>query len=193
VPHKRIDLLLDAWKQVRARTGGRLVIVGDGPERARLEAMAGPGVTFAGFVDEAEKQRLLAAAWLLVHPSMLEGWGLVVTEAAAAGTPTLAFDAPGVRDSVATGESGLLVHDADELVRQWIALTGNWRWRTELAVGARRRAAQFSWSNTVDRFLTVAAEATGRPELVPEPLAVPVAAPAAAAPRGGRVARRSAR
>ena len=51
-------------------------------------AMAGPGVEFTGHVSEAEKHRLLCAAWLLLHPSAVEGWGLVVTEAAARGTPT---------------------------------------------------------------------------------------------------------
>jgi glycosyltransferase involved in cell wall biosynthesis len=173
VPHKRIDVLLETWERVRPRTGGRLVIIGDGPERAKLEAMAGADVTFTGHLDEDAKQRLLAAAWMLVHPSMLEGWGLVVTEAAAAGTPTLAFDAPGVRDSVAHGESGILARNTEDFVERWVAITGNWRWRTELSLGARRRAAQFSWDNTVDRFLSVAYEAVGRP--VPVPAAAPPA------------------
>lgn len=68
VEYKRIDLLLRLWERVRPVTGGRLVIVGDGPERERLEQLAGPGVEFAGHVSEAEKHRLLCAAWLLLHP-----------------------------------------------------------------------------------------------------------------------------
>lgn len=68
VEYKRIDLLLRLWERVRPVTGGRLVIVGDGPERGRLEQLAGPGVEFAGHVSEAEKHRLLCAAWLLLHP-----------------------------------------------------------------------------------------------------------------------------
>lgn len=162
VPHKRIDLLLETWARVYPRTGGELIIVGDGPEAPRLRAMAGPGVRFAGQVDEATKQRLLSAAWLLVHPSMLEGWGLVVTEAAAVGTPTLAFDVPGLRDSVADGLSGVLVNDAAALAEQWTALTSDTRRRNQLAAGARRRAAAFSWDNTVDRFLEVGEEAVAR-------------------------------
>lgn len=108
VEYKRIDLLLRLWERVRPVTGGRLVIVGDGPERGRLEAMAGPGVEFAGHVSEAEKHRLLCAAWLLLHPSAVEGWGLVVTEAAVRETPSVAFDVPGLRDSVVDGETGVL-------------------------------------------------------------------------------------
>ncbi|MFE7120142.1 glycosyltransferase family 4 protein, partial [Streptomyces sp. NPDC057654] len=108
VEYKRVDLLLRLWERVRPVTGGRLVIVGDGPERARLQALAGPGVTFAGRIDEAAKHRLLCAAWLLLHPSLVEGWGLVVTEAAVRGTPTVGFDVPGLRDSVDHGRTGLL-------------------------------------------------------------------------------------
>ncbi|MEY2478210.1 MAG: hypothetical protein QOG87_3525 [Actinomycetota bacterium] len=185
VPHKRVDTLLPIWDRVRAEVGGRLVIVGDGPEEARLRAMAGPGVEFTGHVSEEEKQRLLAQAWLLIHPSMLEGWGLVITEAAAAGTPSLAFDAPGVRDSIANGESGVLATDEDDLTKHWIDLASDWRRRSELAIGARRRATQFSWDATIDRFLEVADEATARRRvasrgapLAARPSAVPLRAPA---------------
>src|SRR5690606_4603506 len=52
VEYKRIDLLLRLWERVRPVTGGRLVIVGDGPERERLERLAGPGVEFTGHVSE---------------------------------------------------------------------------------------------------------------------------------------------
>src|SRR5207253_10182393 len=67
VPHKRVDLVLRAWEQVRPRVGGTLVIAGDGPQRAALEAQAGAGVQFLGTISEAEKARELQAAWLLVH------------------------------------------------------------------------------------------------------------------------------
>ncbi|NSC21593.1 glycosyltransferase family 4 protein, partial [Streptomyces albus subsp. chlorinus] len=108
VEYKRVDLLLRLWERVRPVTGGRLVVVGDGPERPALEAMAGPDVTFTGRISEGEKHRLLCRAWLLLHPSLVEGWGLVVTEAAARGTPALGFDIPGLRDSVEDGVTGVL-------------------------------------------------------------------------------------
>ena len=161
VPHKRYDLLLDLWQRVRPETGGTLVIAGEGPDADRLAATAVPGVVLTGRIDEAEKTRLLAQAWLFLHPAMLEGWGLVVMEAAAHGTPTLGFDAPGVRDSVDDGVSGVLARDHDDMVAQWIRLTRDRAARTELGVGARARAAAFSWDTTVDRFETVAREAVG--------------------------------
>jgi glycosyltransferase involved in cell wall biosynthesis len=160
VPHKRYDALLAAWDEVRTRVGGRLVIIGEGPERSRLESLAGPGVELRGWVSEEEKQRLLGEAWLLLHPSMLEGWGLVVTEAAAAGTPALGFDAPGVRDSIVDGETGALARDTAAFVEEWADLGTNVARRQRLGRAAQRRAALFSWDRTVDRFLEVADEAT---------------------------------
>ena len=101
--YKRIDMLLRLWERVRNVVGGKLVIVGDGPERSRLEALAGPGVIFTGRVSEEEKHRLLCSAWLLLHPALIEGWGIVITEAAIRGTPAIGFNVPGLRDSVVNG------------------------------------------------------------------------------------------
>jgi glycosyltransferase involved in cell wall biosynthesis len=152
VPHKRVDLLLGAWEHVRPHTGGRLVIAGGGPELERLRALAGPGTEVRGAVSEAEKAELLGSAWLLVHGAMHEGWGIVVMEAAAHGTPTLAFDVPGVRDAVAADRTGVLVDDEAELVRQWIALAADPGRRAELGHAAQIRSRDFGWERTIDRF-----------------------------------------
>ena len=161
VPHKRVDLVLRAWRVVQAAVGGELVVIGDGPERERLEAIGGPGVTFAGHVTDAEKSQLLRRAWLLVHGAHHEGWGIAIVEAAACGTPALAFDVPGVRDAVVDGESGLLVDNETELVAAWVELAGDDARRQRLGDGARRRAGDLSWDATVTQFLAVAEEAVG--------------------------------
>src|SRR2546423_2152091 len=62
--YKRIDILIRLWDRVRQVVGGRLVIVGDGPERGRLAAMAGPGVDLVGRARDEEKERLLGQAGL---------------------------------------------------------------------------------------------------------------------------------
>ncbi|MFB8217020.1 glycosyltransferase family 4 protein [Streptomyces anulatus] len=160
VDYKRIDLLLQLWERVRPVTGGRLVIVGDGPERARLEQLAGPGVEFAGHVTEAEKHRLLCAAWLLLHPAAVEGWGLVVTEAAARSTPTLGFDVPGLRDSVENGVTGILAPGASSFAASWCALALDDSRREAMGKAARERSADYRWTASVRRFAAVAAEAT---------------------------------
>ncbi|MGW9493129.1 glycosyltransferase family 4 protein [Streptomyces prasinus] len=165
VEYKRIDLLLRLWERVRPVTGGRLVIVGDGPERERLQRLAGPGVEFTGHVSEAEKHRLLCAAWLLLHPSAVEGWGLVVTEAATRATPTVAFDVPGLRDSVVDGETGVLARGESSFAAAWCTLTLSGTRRERMGETARQHAARFRWDRTVRQFRAVAAEAvrTHRP------------------------------
>ncbi|MCK1795798.1 glycosyltransferase family 4 protein [Streptomyces sp. XM4193] len=159
VEYKRIDLLLRLWERVRPVTGGRLVIVGEGPERARLEAMAGPGVTFTGHVSEAEKHRLLCESWLLLHPSMIEGWGLVVMEAAARGTPAIGFDIPGLRDSIVDGDTGTLASGESSFASSWCSLALSTRRREAMGTAAARRAKDFGWDRTVEAFRAVAAEA----------------------------------
>ncbi|MEU0406428.1 glycosyltransferase family 4 protein [Streptomyces griseorubiginosus] len=159
VEYKRIDLLLRLWERVRPVTGGRLVIVGDGPERARLEQLAGPGVEFTGHVSEAEKHRLLCEAWLLLHPSAVEGWGLVVTEAATRQTPTIAFDVPGLRDSVVDGETGVLARGESSFAAAWCTLALSSHRRDLMGKAARDRAARFRWHRTVRQFRAVASEA----------------------------------
>ncbi|MFP1629470.1 glycosyltransferase family 4 protein [Streptomyces sp. 5K101] len=162
VDYKRIDLLLRLWERVRPVTGGRLVIVGDGPERQRLERLAGPSVEFTGHVTEDEKHRLLCASWLLLHPAAVEGWGLVVTEAGARGTPALGFDVPGLRDSVDNGVTGVLVGGESSFAAAWCALALDDDRREGMGKAAAEHATAFHWSSTVRRFATVAAEAVER-------------------------------
>ena len=86
-------------------------VIGSGPEEARLRKMAGPGVTFLGRVPEEEKRERLGRAHALVATSVREGWGLVVTEAAASGTVAIGYDVAGLRDSI--GASGGILTPAD--------------------------------------------------------------------------------
>ncbi|MET7304535.1 glycosyltransferase family 4 protein [Embleya sp. NPDC005575] len=163
VEYKRIDLLLRLWERVRPVTGGRLLIVGDGPERDRLRALAGPGVVFTGRVSEAEKHRLLCSAWLLLHPSLVEGWGLVVTEAAARHTPAIGFDIPGLRDSIDDGITGVLARGESSFAAAWCALALSPERCAAMSAAAGLRAARFRWTATVRRFRAVAAEAVAAP------------------------------
>ncbi len=161
VPHKRVELLLEAWESVRPVTGGRLVVVGEGPERAYLEGMAGEGVEFTGRADTSRRDELMGAAWLLVHAAHHEGWGVVIIEAAAWGVPTLAMDALGVRDAIDEGKSGLLAGTSEEFATRWIALAQDSIRREELGRGARRRAEGFTWGATIGAIESIAAELCG--------------------------------
>jgi glycosyltransferase involved in cell wall biosynthesis len=169
VPYKRIDLLLRIWDRVRPQVGGKLVIAGEGPERARLEGLATDSVEIRGRVSEEEKERLLGSAWLLVHSSLHEGWGIVISEAAHTGTPALAFDVRGVRDSVVQGETGLLVGSEREFADAWIELARDPERRRRMGAAARRHAESTPWEATVDAFLGVVEEAIQRKGRRPAP------------------------
>jgi glycosyltransferase involved in cell wall biosynthesis len=162
VGYKRVDLLLKIWKSVYPVVGGKLVIVGDGPGREALEAQKIDGVEFVGYVSEEEKHRLLCQAWVLVHPASWEGWGLVITEAAVRGTPSIGFDVPGVKDAIQPDVTGLVASTEEEFAQQWITLAQNPARRDELGANARALALGTPWSKTVDRFMAAATEAIAR-------------------------------
>jgi glycosyltransferase involved in cell wall biosynthesis len=185
--YKRIDMLLRLWDRVRHVTGGRLVIAGDGPERARLQALAGPGVEFTGRVPEQEKHRLLSAAWVLLHPARIEGWGMVVAEAAVRGTPAIGFSVPGLRDSIVQNSTGLLVRSEGEFASAWASLAIDDRRRHAMGRAARERAMQLHWSAAVEGFSQVADEALGRPGVIAARLPGGPGAPAGPAAAAGAV------
>jgi len=66
-------------------------------------------IIYFGYVSEIKKFELLKRAWILIHPSQKEGWGLNVIEAASQGTPTVGYNVEGLRDSVKSGKTGILV------------------------------------------------------------------------------------
>ncbi len=167
VPHKRIGLLLSAWELAADRIPGRLMVLGDGPELADLRRRAEsiPRVEVTGRVSEEMKNHLLAEAWGIVSTAHHEGWGMSIMEAAAAATPALAIDAPGIRDAIVDGVTGILVGGgegegdlaaafADALVD--LASDGDSRKR--LGRAARERATEFSWERTIDRWQEVLEE-----------------------------------
>ena len=148
-PYKRIELLVDA---VAALPGVRLIVAGSGTGlaavRARVAARRLEGrVELLGWVDEAEKVRLLQTAHVFASTSEKEGWGLTVLEAAACGTPAVATDVPGLRDAVRDGETGLLVPPGDPaaLARILGRVLDDGALRARLGAGAIRWAARFRW------------------------------------------------
>jgi glycosyltransferase involved in cell wall biosynthesis len=95
VPNKRVDVVVEAFN----RTGLPLVVIGDGPERRRLEAIAGPSVRFLGRCGDAEANAWLERCRAYVYAG-LEDFGIAPVEAMAAGAPVIAYGAGGLRDSV---------------------------------------------------------------------------------------------
>ncbi len=156
--YKRIDLIIRALALLRERgIPARLVVAGRGdfePELRGLVASLGLGdaVEMPGFVSDEAKRQYFRKAWVHVLTSPKEGWGITNLEAAACGTPTVASDSPGLRDSVVDGETGFLVPHgdvgalADRL--QEILLDAEVRHR--LGQQARSFAERFSWERAAD-------------------------------------------
>lgn len=99
--YRRVDLAVSA----ATRLGRELVVVGDGPERARLEQLAGPTVTFAGHVRRDELLDLFARCHAYLVPGV-EDFGMAPVEAMAAGKPVVAFRAGGSTETVIDGVTG---------------------------------------------------------------------------------------
>ncbi|MHB1328459.1 MAG: glycosyltransferase family 4 protein [Gemmatimonadales bacterium] len=157
--YKGVDLAIQALALVhRDRPDVRLDIAGSGDDRPRLEALVaslglGESVRFHGFVDEAVKLRLLRTTWANLFPSPKEGWGITVMEAAACGTPSIASDSPGLRDSVRAGETGLLVPHGDPvaLARQMLAMVSEPALVARLGTAARQHAERWTWDDAAAR------------------------------------------
>ena len=123
----------------------------DAPRLTRLAEELGltSAVRFHGFVTETRKRELFRSAWANLFPSPKEGWGLTVIEAAACGTPSLASDSPGLRDSVRDGITGYLVPhgDAEALAARMVQLAGHPDLVARLGGAARAHACAWSWDD----------------------------------------------
>ena len=106
IPYRRIDLAVRAFNQL----GLRLLIVGDGRARSRLEALAGPNVTFLGRVPDEELPHLFAACRSYVLPGA-EDFGIAPVQAQAAGRPVIAYGVGGALDTVVEGETGVFFRE----------------------------------------------------------------------------------
>ena len=151
--YKGVEIALRALAAA-CRSGADLAldIAGQGDDRPRLGRLAGAlGVAdrtrFLGFVSAAEKRRLMRQAWAVVLPSPKEGWGISNVEAGACGTPALASDSPGLRESVRHGETGFLVPHGDvpALAARMLELARDPGLVARLGAAARVFAAGLSW------------------------------------------------
>jgi glycosyltransferase involved in cell wall biosynthesis len=176
VPYKNVDVAIEACRQV----GAPLRIVGKGPEMARLRRTAGPQVEFLGWRSDEEIRELYQRATAVLLPGV-EDFGIVPVEAQACGCPVIATGTGGVTETVADGQTGLLVGEATgEAFADALARAR----RTSFDPAAiRQHALQFSrdrfmieFETAVERAVAARSRGTDRPSdhgaltLTPDPL-----------------------
>jgi len=164
VPHKRTRLLVEAMPEVLTEHPDTVLhVVGVGPERRHLAETVdrlglSRAVRFHDQADDIERDTLVAAAWVAVSCSGGEGWGISVIEANALGTPVLAFDRPGLRDSIRDGETGWLVPSEANLaaaLNEQLKLLSDSGRADALRVVTTGWADQFTWDRMATRLLAV--------------------------------------
>ncbi len=151
--YKGLEIILRAIARAHERGHTvRLQIAGRGDDLRRLDRLRGDlglvgAIEFLGFVSEERKRELLRQAWAVVFPSAKEGWGITNVEAAACGTPAVASDSPGLRESVRDGETGLLVPhgDVEAMSAALIRLAQHPDLVETLGRNARQFAETLSW------------------------------------------------
>jgi glycosyltransferase involved in cell wall biosynthesis len=150
ISYKRFDVIVEAFNWL----GWPLLLMGDGPERERLEAKAMGNIKFLGHVSDEERQRLMSRAKSVIVTA-LEDYGLVPIEANASGTPVICFGAGGVLDTQVPGETGLFFNrQSPEALQESLIAAQDIRWDyraiREHAVSNFSEAAFFS---QVDRVI----------------------------------------
>ncbi len=148
VPYKRIELAIDATRLA----GRELRIVGEGPERDRLERRRDPHVRFLGRLpDDAVREEYRQAAAVLLPAE--EDFGIVPLEAQACGRPVVALGRGGALETVLDGETGLLVPDTEPAT--WAAALGRLDTLPFSPAAARRQAERFGRDVCVTRLKAV--------------------------------------
>jgi glycosyltransferase involved in cell wall biosynthesis len=157
--YKSVQHLVEALPKVRVKVPeARVLIVGDGDFMSELKGLANSlniadAVEFTGYVSPPKKLEYLRKSHISIYPSPKEGWGITNIEANACGTPVVAADSPGLRDSVNTGKSGLLYKygDIDDLAAQIVKLLTDQQLYNSLCQGAIEWAKKFTWEDCARR------------------------------------------
>jgi glycosyltransferase involved in cell wall biosynthesis len=157
--YKRVDFVIRAFAELNVPEA-TLEIAGTGDYRAPLERLVESlelteRVKFFGFISEEAKLHLLRRAWASMLASPKEGWGISNLEAAACGTPVIAVNSPGIRESVIDGETGFLVppNDTHAMTAAMRGLVQSPGLVNVLGAGGRRFAEAFSWDRATSETL----------------------------------------
>ncbi len=159
--YKSLNVFIHAAKRILNKIPKtRFIIAGDGEEKESLIRLAKKigvldKIEFLGKVSEEEKISLYQKAWVFVNPSLMEGWGITTIEANACGTPVVASNVPGLRDSVDNPHSGFLVPHGDvyRFSERILSILRHEDIRIKLSLVAILWAQKFDWQKSADKSL----------------------------------------
>lgn len=158
------DAILALEKTLKENLDIRLWIVGNGDKKYidYLKNMAKKlkildNVTFWGYVPEEKKFELMERAHILLAPSVKEGWGLIVPEAAFVGTPSVVYNVLGLRDIVLDGVNGVIVkkNTPSEIKKEVIKILYDKNLYKKLRSNAKKSSLNYNWDNTARAALKV--------------------------------------
>ena len=153
---KRPDHAIEAFGIVKREfPKAELWIIGDGYLRRDLEKIGTNGVKFFCGLSDEERRELMKRAWVLVNPSVREGFGLNIVEANALGTPCIGYDVAGLRDSVKNDETGLLAEagSVEDLADKIVMVLRDDALKEKLSRKALEYSKKFSWDKSAEAFL----------------------------------------
>jgi glycosyltransferase involved in cell wall biosynthesis len=162
--HKLPDHAISAFLVMKKQLpDARLWVIGDGYMRRKLESkFKSNDIIFYGRVSSELKYELLGRAHLVLVPAIREGWGLVVTESNSMGTPVVAYNVPGLRDSVNNGQTGILVeqNSPESLASSAVSLFRNKTQLHAISSNALSYSRKFSWDHSATLFEEIMVEET---------------------------------
>ena len=153
--HKLPDHALKAFQLIKEKIpNAQMWVIGDGDMKCKLESSNTPGVTFFGHVSDNQKFDLLSRVHLVLMPSIREGWGLVVTESNAMGTPVVGYNVSGLRDSIINYKTGILsvANNPAALAAHSVNLLRDRTTLQRFSEAALNHSRQYSWDKSADRF-----------------------------------------
>jgi glycosyltransferase involved in cell wall biosynthesis len=157
---KRPDHALEAFIIAKKSIPNlHLWMIGDGYIRKELEERGIPDVEFFGKINTEDKNTLISKAHLLIVPAVREGWGLVVTESNAMGTPALGYDVGGLRDSIKDGRTGILCKpNIESMAEKIVSIFNDKTELSNLATNALNDSRQYNWDRSTDEFYSIISE-----------------------------------
>jgi glycosyltransferase XagB len=158
--YKNIDVAIKAFSEVlKEQPNAKFSIVGSGEYERNLKSLVerlgiSESVSFMGRVTESQKAILFAQSWAMLQPSQIEGWGITVIEANALGTPVIASQVNGLRDSVVDGKTGMLVpvRNIEQFALAMKKIAQDYGYRNMLSQNAYIWAQNFDWDKSANHF-----------------------------------------